>query len=57
MGRLRTKAAESQCIEYDRLLTEQFIIGLNDDRMVNEILKEVTILEDIEDAKSEYVFQ
>ena len=44
MGRLRTKAADCQCKEYNRLLTEQFISGLNDDGGIIEILKEVTTL-------------
>ena len=39
MGRLRTKEAECQCKEYDRLLTEQFINVLNDNGMVDEILR------------------
>ena len=50
MGRLRGKAAESQYKEYNRLMTEQFNNELNDDEMVDEILKEVTTIEDIEDA-------
>ena len=47
MGRLRTKAEVCQCEEYDRLLTGQFINRLNDDGMVNEILKEVATVDDI----------
>ena len=54
-GRFRTKAAESQYKEYDRLLREHFINGSNDNVMIDEILKEVTTLEDIEDATSECV--
>ena len=55
MGRLRTKAAEYQYKEYNRLLTEQFINELYDNRMVNGILKEVATAEDTEDAKSEHI--
>ena len=55
MDRLRTKAADCKYKEYDRLLTEQFINRLNDDGMVDEILKEANILQDIEDASCEYV--
>ena len=50
MGRLRTKAVHCQYKEYDRLLTEEFINGLNDDGMVDETLKEVATLEDTEDT-------
>ena len=39
--------------EYDRLLTEKFINGLNDNELVDEVLKEVTTLQDIEDTTSE----
>ena len=49
---LRTKAVKWQ---YDRLLTEQFINGLNENGMINEIPEEVAILEDIDDATSEHV--
>ena len=41
VGRLRTEAAEYQYKECDRLLTEQFINSINDEEMVDEILKEV----------------
>ena len=37
------------------MLTEQFIGQLNDGGMIDEILKEVAILEDIEDTMSERV--
>ena len=37
------------------LLTEQFINGLNDNGTVDEILKEIFILEDIKDATREQV--
>ena len=36
----------------DSLQTEQFIVGLNDEGKINEILREVAALEDIEDAMS-----
>ena len=52
MGMLQTKATECQYKEYDRLLTEQFINGLNVDGMVDRILSEVAIVKDIEDATS-----
>ena len=37
-------------------MAEQFISGLNDNGMINEILKIVDTLEDIEDATSKFVF-
>ena len=39
MGRLWTKAAECEYKEYDRLLTQYFIGGLNDEDMIGEILR------------------
>ena len=41
MGRLQTKAAECEFKEYDRLLTEQFIGWLNDEGMIDKIVREV----------------
>ena len=55
MGRLRLEATECKYKEYDALLTEQSINGLNDNGMVDEILKEVAMLEDIEHAASKHV--
>ena len=55
MCRLRTKSAEYECKEYDMLLTEQSISGLNDNGMIDEILGEVATIEDIEHAISEHV--
>ena len=39
MGRLRNKTKECQHKDYDRSLTEQFINGLNDNEMVDGILR------------------
>ena len=39
MGGLQKKAAEWECKEYERLLTEQYIDGFNDEGMINEILR------------------
>ena len=55
MGRLWTEEVECEYKEYDRLLTEQFISGLNDKGMNVEILKESATLADIKDAMSECV--
>ena len=55
MGRPRAKAAECQYKDYNSLLTDNFISRLNDDGMIDEILKEVAILEDNEDNTSECV--
>ena len=41
--------------EYDRRITEQFIHVLDDEGMVSQILREVSVLEDINDATSEWV--
>ena len=50
MGRLGAGTVECQFKGYNRLLTEQLFNGLNDDGMVDEILKEVAALEDNKDA-------
>ena len=52
MGTLRTKEEECQYKEYEKLLTEQFNNGLNDNGMAYVILK-VTTLEDTKDATNE----
>ena len=55
MGRLQEKVAECKYREYDRLLTEQFIGDINDKGMTNGVLREVAMLEDIEEATSECI--
>ena len=47
MGRLQTKVAECEYREYDRLLTEKFIGGHNDEGMTDEMLREVATSEHI----------
>ena len=47
MGRLWTRAAECKYKEYDKLLTEQFIGGLNNEVMIDDIFREATTLENI----------
>ena len=42
-------------IYYSILLREQFIAGINDDHMTDEILREVTMPENVEEATSECV--
>ena len=42
MDRLQTKVAKCEYIEHIRLLMEQFIGGLNNDDMTDEILLEVS---------------
>ena len=53
MGKLQTKVAECKYRDPDRLLTEQFIGGLNNEDMTNEILRQVTALENTEEVTSE----
>ena len=55
MDRLWTKAAECDYKEYDRKLTEQFIHRLEKEGIINDILREVSTLEDIDDATSKWV--
>ena len=52
-GQTETKVAECEYRKSDRLLMEHFIGGLNDDNMTEEILKEVTMLENIEETTGE----
>ena len=54
-GRLWTKVAECKYRGYDRLLTEQFIGGINNEGMTDEILREVATLEDVQKATSECI--
>ena len=53
MGRLWTKVKECEFKDYDRLLTEEFIGGIDNDGNKMEILREVAALEDYEDVMSE----
>ena len=55
MGRSPTKVEECGYSEYDRRLTEQFIYGLDDEGIIGEILREVTVLEDYDDVTNEWV--
>ena len=52
MGRLQTKVAKCEYRECDRLLAWQIIGGLNDDNVTDDILREVTVLENTEEAIS-----
>ena len=51
MGTLWTKAVECEYKEYNRLLTEHSISRINDDGIIDENLREVATLEDIEDMQ------
>ena len=53
MGRLQTKAAGCDYNEYGRKITEQFIHSLDSEGVINEILKEVSALENIDDTTGE----
>ena len=55
MGRLQTKVVECDYKGYDRKMIEQFIQGLDDKGMISKILREVSVLEDINDATSKWV--
>ena len=55
MGRLQTKVPVHEYREPSRLLTHQFIGGLNNNDMTDKILREVTTLENMEEATSECV--
>ena len=55
MGRLCMVAAECGCREIDRQFKEQFIHGLNDKGMLDEIIKELTTKSNNEQTTSEGV--
>ena len=55
MGRLWTKADVGEYKEYDRKLTKQFIHGLDREGMISGILMKALLLEDINDARDEWV--
>ena len=46
---------ECEYKEHERLLTEQFICGLNKNGVIDEILRKVVTLEKFEDAMNEHV--
>ena len=53
MGRLHVAAVECNYREVDRQLKEQFIHGLNDKCMLEEIMKELTTAKDDDQITSE----
>ena len=53
MGRLHVVAAECNYRELDRQLKEQFIHGLNDKCMLDEIIRELTATNNDEQVTSE----
>ena len=53
MGKLKKQAAECDCKEYDRELIEQFMHGLGNGGMISEILRETSVMEDINYVTSE----
>ena len=55
MGKLRAKALDCQYKEYERLLTKQFISGLNDKVLVMKVYKEVDMLESVKDAMNKHI--
>ena len=55
MGRLWLSAIECNYKEIDRQLKEQFIHGLNDTEMLEEIIKELTKIHENEEITSEDV--
>ena len=55
MGRLHVAAVECNYREIDRQLKEQFIHGVNDKCMLEEIIKELTITRDDDQITSKSV--
>ena len=52
---MQRRVANCEYNEYDRRLTEQFIHGLEHKNMIGEILREITALENNDDATSECI--
>ena len=55
IGRLKTKIAECDYLKYDQKLTEHLTHWLDDESRISEISREVSALEDINDATNERV--
>ena len=55
MDKLKTKTEKCDYIKYNRALAEQFIHGLGEEVKISETLREVSSMEDIDDAISERV--
>ena len=53
MGKLHNRAADCEYLEYDQRLTEKFIHGLDNEVMIGEILRDLTVLKDINEANSD----
>ena len=49
------KAADCDYCKCDRRLVKQFIYGLDSEGMISEILRQVSVLEEIDDGTSEWV--
>ena len=52
---MQTMAADNKCKDYDRRLIKPFIYGLHNDGMIGEILGEIILLENTDDASGEWV--
>ena len=50
MGRVWTKVAMCKYRQPNRLLAQQFVVGIKDDDITDDLLKEVTILERIKET-------
>ena len=53
MGKLYTKVSDYEYHEYDWRLTEQSILRLDDEVIIEEILRELTTLKDINDTTTD----
>ena len=47
LARLHTKASDCEYHEYNYRLTEQFILGLDNEVMIFKVLRKLTVLKDI----------
>ena len=55
VGRLHINAAECNYKEHDRKLKEQFNYGIDDEEIMQEIIKELTAQRNIQEVDSEQV--
>ena len=55
MGRLHTKAVDCEYYDYDGRLTKQCVHGLDDEVILGQIFRELTVLKDINEANSDQI--
>ena len=55
MGRLCVKVMDGKYVEHDRRLKNQFINGLDEENIVEEIIRKIIALQDTNEVRSEQI--